>query len=255
VAVKKDPKAVAEKHKLIPASKLPEIELITTGFEELDAIVGFPRKRITEIYGLQSVGKTSLTLRSIAGLTKSGQKTLFIDCENSFNRDRAKALGVDLSKLMVVEESMLEEVSNIILDNIPSFDAIIVDSVAAMVPRAEIEGEAGDANVGLKARLMGQLMRKVNTPLNHSRCALIFINQLRENLEMFSAKYSTPGGMALKYAASLRLELKTTSKDRIERVDKETGEKIRAGHWITAVIDKSKVGRPHQSARFKLMYE
>jgi recombination protein RecA len=99
---------------------------------------------------------------------------------------------------------------------------------------------------------MGQLMRKVNKPLNDSKCALIFINQLRENLDMFSAKYSTPGGMALKFAASLRLELKTTSKDHIDKtVD---GATVRVGHWVTATVEKSKVGKPKTSARFKLTY-
>lgn len=251
-AKKKTANEVAAKHKLVFASDLPAIEYVTTGIPELDKLVKFPRQRITEIFGLQSVGKTTLTLMSIAGLTQNGQKTLFIDCENGFNADRAKDLGVDLTKLAVITESIFEDVSDIILENIHDFDAIVVDSVAAMVPRAEFEGEAGDAVIGLKARLMGQLMRKVNDPLYKSRCALIFINQLRENLEMFTAKYSTPGGMALKFAASLRIELKTTSKDRIMKTVK--GEQVRAGHWITATVEKSKVGKPHQSAKFQLLY-
>lgn len=246
-------KPVDPKYKLMFAEEQPDIELLTTGLgKEVDGIVGFPRKRVTEIYGLQGVGKTTLTLMSIAGLTKDGAKTLFIDCENSFNKDRATTLGVDLKKLVIAEASIFEEVSDIILNEIPNFDVIVVDSVAAMVPRAEIEGEAGDANVGLKARLMGQLMRKVNKPLSESRCALVFINQLRESMEMFGPKYSTPGGLALKYAASLRIELKAYAKDRIEKT--KGGEKSRVGHRVTAEITKSKVGKPFQSVTFDVIY-
>lgn len=244
----KDAKKTATKYKLRRASDMPEIEYVTTGFPELDEIVKFPRKRITEIYGLQAVGKTSLTLKSIAGLTQSKEKTLFIDVENSFNAERAKDLGVDLEKLDIIEVSLVEEVSEVIMENLNKYDAIVVDSVAAMVPRAEYEGMAGDANIGLKARLMGQMMRRIIGPLGKSRCALIFINQLRESLDAYGLKYSTPGGMALKFAASVRIELKTTSKDRIIK----DGE--RSGHWIVAEVTKSKVGKPHQTARFKLLY-
>lgn len=246
-------KKVDPKYKLMFASELPEIEFVTSGMGDDKTTIGFPRKRVTEIYGLQGVGKTTLTLMSIAGMTKEGQKTLFIDCENSFNKERAVVLGVDLSKLVVAEVSILEEVSDVILNEISHFDAIVVDSVAAMVPRAEFEGEAGDANVALKARLMGQLMRKVNSPLVDSRCALIFINQLRENIgEMFGPKYSTPGGLALKYAASLRIELKAFARDRMEKT--VAGEKKRIGHTVTAQITKSKVGKPFESVTFDVIY-
>lgn len=238
--------------KLIKASELPEIEFITTGFPELDEVVQFPRGRVTEIFGLQSVGKTTLTLISIAGITKSGLKTLFIDVENTFNKDRAIELGIDIDKLYVSNESIVEEIVQIVRDNLKSFDVIVIDSVAAMIPRAEFEGQSGDAVMGLKARLMGQFMRMITADLAKSGCALIFINQLRESMEMFSAKYSTPGGMALKFHASLRLELKTTSKDRIYKtID---GEKKQVGHWVTVDIAKSKVGRPRQSARFQVIY-
>ncbi len=249
-----DKKKVNPAYELITADKRPDIEFITTGLgKEVDAVVSFPRQRITEIYGLQGVGKTTLTLMSIAGLTGDGQKTLFIDCENSFNKDWAKKLGVDLSKLVVADLSIFEEVSDVILGEIPNFDAIVVDSVAAMVPRAEFEGEAGDANVALGARLMGQLMRKVNKPLSESRCALIFINQLRENVGvMFGPKYVTSKGQALKYAASLRIELTGYSKDKIEKT--KEGEKTQVGHKVTARIIKSKVGKPFQSVTFDVIY-
>lgn len=240
-------KLMAEK-KLIKASDLPDIEFITTGFKELDDVVQFPRGRVTEIFGLQSVGKTTLTLMSIAGMTQAGMKTLFIDVENTFSKDRATELGIDLTKLTISDETIVEEIVQIVRDNMKKFDVIVIDSVAAMIPRAEFEGKSGDAVMGLKARLMGQFLRMITGDLSDSKCALIFINQLRENLDMFSAKYSTPGGMALKFSASLRLELKTTSKDRIIKDGKQVG------HWVTVDVAKSKVGKPKQSARFKVMY-
>lgn len=231
------------------ASDQPEIGYVTTGFKELDEIVKFPRKRITEVYGLQSVGKTSLMLKSLGGLIAEGNKVLYIDVENSFNKYRSEALGIDLEKLDIATTFVVEEIMDIIMENVGKYDAIVVDSVAAMIPRAELEGKAGDANMGLKARLMGQLMRMVSDPLHKSNCALVFINQLRENLAMFTAKYSTPGGMALKFSASLRIELKTYSKDKIIKNSEQIG------HWVNATITKSKVGKPNQVARFKLLYE
>lgn len=249
----KSPKEVAKKYNLIMASELEPLEFIPTGLGELDKLAGgFPRSRISELYGLQGVGKTTLTIMAIAAATKAGMKTLFVDCENAFNPIRAKELGVDPTKLAIVSNSMLEEVHDILLGEIRNFDMIIVDSVAAMVPRAEIEGEAGDANVGLKARLMGQLIRKVNAELKDSKCALVFINQLRESMEMFAPKYSTTGGNALRFFASLRIELITTAKDRIEKTVK--GEKRRLGHKVTARIIKSRMSKPYVSVSFDVMY-
>lgn len=244
--------AKKEPPKLIKASDLPEIEFVTTGFSELDKVVKFPRGRITEIFGLQSVGKTTLTLISIAGMTKAGLKCLFIDVENTFNKDRAEGLGIDLTKLTVSDETIVEEIVEIVRANINNFDVIVIDSVAAMIPRAEFEGQSGDAVMGLKARLMGQFIRMITANLAKSNCALVFINQLRESMEMFSAKYATPGGMALKFAASLRLELKTTSKDRI--IKTKNGVSQQVGHYVTVEVAKSKVGKPKQKARFEVMY-
>lgn len=236
------------KYKLKQASDLAKVEFITTGFPELDKIVMFPRQRISEVYGLQAVGKTSLVLKSIAGLTQAGHKVLFIDVENTFNQDRAVEFGVNLKNLSMSDEAIVEHVADIVEENLGNFDAIIVDSVAAMIPRAEAEGEYGDAMIGLKARLMGQFMRRIVVKLAKSNCALIFINQLRENIALYTAKYSTPGGMALKYTASLRIELKTTAKDRILQKGKQVG------HKVTAMVTKSKIGKPHQSAQFELRY-
>lgn len=250
---KRTAKDTAARYKLQMASDIEPLEFVTSGLGDLDKLVGgFPRRRITELYGLQGVGKTTLTLMTIAALTKSGAKTLFVDCENAFNPARAAELGVDTSKLAVADNSMLEEVHDILMGELKNFDAIIVDSVAAMVPRVEIEGEAGDANVGLKARLMGQLVRKANNELAHSHCALIFINQLRESMDMFAPKYSTTGGNALRFFSSLRIELITTAKDRIEKTSK--GEKTRVGHWVTGRIIKSRMSKPYTEFRFPITY-
>lgn len=246
-------KETAKKYNLMMASDLPPLEFVPTGLGDFDKLAGgFPRSRITELYGLQGVGKTTLTLMSIAEATKAGLKTLFIDCENAFNPVRAAELGIDPKKLAVMPISMLEEVSEVLLGEINTFDLIIVDSVAAMVPRAEIEGDAGDANVGLKARLMGQLIRKVNAALQNSKCAVVFINQLRESMEMFAPKYSTTGGNALRFFASLRVELITTAKDRLEKTVK--GEKVRYGHKVTARIIKSRMCKPYEQVTFDLLY-
>lgn len=249
----KSPKDVAKKYDLKMASDIEPMEFIPTGLGDLDKLTGgFPRSRITELYGLQGVGKTTLTLMSIAAATKAGMKTLFIDCENAFNPVRAKELGIDNTKLAIVSNSLLEEVHDIIMGELKNFDLIIVDSVAAMVPRAEVEGEAGDANVGLKARLMGQLIRKANNELSTTKCALVFINQLRESMEMFAPKYSTTGGNALRFFSSLRIELITTAKDRIEKT--KGGVKTRVGHTVTARVIKSRMSKPYTSATFDVIY-
>ena len=249
----KSPGEVAKKYSLSMADQLPALEFVPTGLGDLDILTGgFPKSRISELYGLQGVGKTTLTLMSIAAATTAGLKTLFIDCENAFNPVRAKELGVDPSKLAIVSNSMLEEVHDILMGEIKNFDLIIIDSVAAMVPRAEIEGDAGDANVGLKARLMGQLIRKANNELAKSKCALVFINQLRESMEMYAPKYSTTGGNALRFFSSLRIELSTTARDRIEKT--KDGVKERVGHRVTAKIIKSRMSKPYKTVSFELMY-
>lgn len=250
----KEEMAKKELPPLMMASEMNPIEFVTTGIKSLDKIVkGFPLARVTEIYGLEGVGKTSVTLMSIAGMQKEGKKVLFCDVENALNPDRASDFGVDLAQLAVTNEVTIEGLSDIILGYMGNFDAIVVDSLAAMVPKAEYEGEAGEAHMGLKARQMGQFMRKVIKPLADTKCALIFINQQRESLEMFSAKYFTPGGKAVPYATSLRIELKSPkSKGKIEKTVK--GVKTRVGQTVTAQIIKSKVGRPYQETTFDILY-
>lgn len=230
-------------------SEVPKVEYVSTGIAEIDAITGgFPTKRISEVYGSTSVGKTSLLLKMIASLSKN-HKVLFVDVEETYSPEWAKKLGITEDNITVMSPEVLEDIADAVIDGVKLFDVIVIDSVAAMIPRAEIEGEMGEAHMGLKARLMGQFMRKLTTPLFKTNCAVIFINQQRESMELYGAKKFTPGGNALPYAASLRLELKTTKAERIVK----NSEVI--GHWINVEVTKSKVGTPYQKARFKLLYE
>lgn len=251
---------------LIMASELAPVSFITTGIPEIDEALkpkagktlgGFPRGRVSEIYGMEGVGKTSLTLQSIAGMQKAGKKALFIDTENALNVDRAKDFGVDLKKLAVSTEAVAEKIIDIVLAYIGQFDVIVIDSLAGMVAAAEFDEEgveeSGGSFMGLKARIMGQFMRKVVKPLADSGCALVFVNQERMNLQPFGKKTFTPGGKAVPYATSLRIELK--SNRAVDRISKTTnGVTEQTGQWITAHIQKSKVGMPHVEARFKLLY-
>lgn len=248
------------------ASELAPVSFITTGIPEIDEAIkpkkskdvgGFPRGRVSEVYGMEGVGKTSLTLQSIAGMQKVGLRALFIDTENALNVDRAEELGVNLKTLAVSTEAIAEKVIDLVLAYVTEFDVIVIDSLAGMVAAAEFDEagleESGGAYMGLKARVMGQFMRKVVKPLADSNCALIFINQERMNLQPFGKKTFTPGGKAVPYATSLRIELKSNrSADRIEST--AGGVKHQSGQWITAHIQKSKVGVPHVEAKFKLLY-
>lgn len=246
---------------LMKASELGKTTFVTTGLPELDDILtptggkgkgGFPLGRVSEIYGMEGVGKTSLTLQSIAGIQKAGKKVLFIDAENALNIERAKQLGVDLETLSVTTESAVETVADLVQTYVSKFDVIVIDSIAALVPLAEFEGDAGEAHMGLKARQMGQFMRKIVKPLADSKCALIFINQERMSLDPYSPKRYTPGGKAVPFATSLRIELKSLKRDKIETTTK--GVKKIGGQWITATVIKSKVSRPYAETKFKLLY-
>lgn len=239
---------------LMKASDIQPIEFVTTGIAELDRVVkGFPLGRVTEIFGLEGVGKTSITLMAIAGMQTAGKKVLFCDVENALNPERAEFFGVDLSKLMITTETTVESIAEIVQEYAAQFDAIVIDSLAAMVPEVELAGNAGESHMGLKARLMGQFMRKVIAKIAVTKTALIFINQQRESLEMFSAKYYTPGGKAVPFATSLRIEIKSPKgKGKIEQTIK--GVKKRVGQKVTAVIVKSKVSKPYEEIEFEIYY-
>jgi len=248
------------------ASELAPVSFITTGIPELDEALkpkgsktpgGFPKGRVTEIYGMEGVGKTSVTLQSIAGMQKQGLKALFIDTENALNVDRAKDFGVDLEHLAVSTEAVAEKIIDITLAYIDQFDVIVIDSLAGMVAAAEFDEEgieeSGGSFMGVKARIMGQFMRKIVKPLADSGCSLVFINQERMNLQPFGKKTFTPGGKAVPYATSLRIELKSGRvADKITKTVK--GTKQVSGQWVTAVIKKTKVGTPDVETRFRLLY-
>jgi recombination protein RecA len=227
----------------------PEVKFVTTGVESLDKICGgFPRGRISEVYGKKSVGKTTLTMLMLAVISKD-HKVLFIDAENALNVARMAELGADLSNIDFSTEYVLDDVGELILANMHKYDAIILDSVAGTIGRTEESSTVGDHNVGQKGKVMNSLFsRRIPGPLAKTKCALILINQLRDSFNMYGDKTYTPGGKAIEYAASLRIELNTLAADRI------TEGKEQVGHWVTAKVTKSKVSIPYRTARFKILY-
>ena len=190
------------------------IEVIPTGSIALDialGIGGLPRGRIIEIYGPESSGKTTLTLHAIANAQKAGGICAFIDAEHAFDAEYAKKLGVDIDALLVSQPDTGEQALEIMdmLIRSGALDLVVVDSVAALVPRAEIEGEMGDSHMGLQARLMSQALRKITGALHQSKTTAIFINQLREKIGVFfGSPETTTGGKALKFYASVRLDIR-----------------------------------------------